>query len=834
MDRCLLLLATLAALFCGVRPAAADQTVRTYYSYAPEDTAWTPDGDGVIGYEGDVAPRQGTANVFEFKSGKTNVFTARPANGWEIDSWYCAPHGRTSKKWLLQEGGESYEWKADNQKDHVGWEDLVLVAVFKPIDYGLSFDANGGSGSMENETHSYTNEFRLTPCAFENAKDNKAFAGWTNETTGATFAEQALVSGEILAVSNDAPSVKLKAVWSNRVYKLTFDANGGTFEDGQTTRTVLAEANMPLGELPLPTCPGMRRDGWWTEESGGSAVDRYTTYTWKGDVTLYEHWQEEIYLTVTVSADPPAGGSATGGGTQFVQGDKTTLQAAANEGYEFERWSDGGAQTHEITVLRSEDYTATFTGKWYSVSFNVMGGSAVEESRDYQYGKKFGSLPTTRREGFEFAGWFRKKTDGALVTEETLFDFSNPDDADYTLYAHWTVRPAYSVSYAGGAGATGSMDVQRIYCGEATALTSNAFTRTGYTFRGWAETNDLATVKYLGGEVVTDIAAANETNGLHAVWSANRYTVAFDGNGATEIEMEPQEFVYDVKQNLRGNTFTRGELWSFGGWSNAVDGAVYADGALVSNLCATADGTNVLKAVWNSTLTDLSRAMHCTNLIWFSQRGTAWQPLSSGGYEQSGSEAWAETEHFIGDTANHTAYLSATGMVRGTLSFYWKADSAGAKLNLYCDHGGIWSQDPLDCEIAQAADTWQHAEFSIPEPTAGKSFLVMKLELSDENTGTGISIDQVTWTPSGTEPQQGEPVMPTAAGVEDGVFSLTIPTASGKSYGVWTNANLLIDSWGLMGEGDEKVKKGDGNPLIFEWTIIPEMPQLFFRAHEVK
>ena len=80
------------------------------------------------------------------------------------------------------------------------------------------------------------------------------------------------------------------------------------------------------------------------------------------------------------------------------------------------------------------------------------------------------------------------------------------------------------------------------------------------------------------------------------------------------------------------------------------------------------------------------------------------------------------------------------------------------------------------------------------------------------------------------ETTPGDPVEVTEASVEGNVFSLTIPTVSGKDYGVWTNADLTIDSWGLMGEP----KPGDGNPWKVEWTILPGFPQLFFRAHKVE
>ena len=91
-------------------------------------------------------------------------------------------------------------------------------------------------------------------------------------------------------------------------------------------------------------------------------------------------------------------------------------------------------------------------------------------------------------------------------------------------------------------------------------------------------------------------------------------------------------------------------------------------------------------------------------------------------------------------------------------------------------------------------------------------------------------IDNIRWIPEGGEPTPGEPVTVTSAGIEGNVLSLTIRTDNDTDYGVWTNADLSADSWGLMGEP----KKGDGNPWKVEWTILPGFPQLFFKAHKVE
>ncbi|MFW8745364.1 LamG-like jellyroll fold domain-containing protein, partial [Mesorhizobium japonicum] len=86
-------------------------------------------------------------------------------------------------------------------------------------------------------------------------------------------------------------------------------------------------------------------------------------------------------------------------------------------------------------------------------------------------------------------------------------------------------------------------------------------------------------------------------------WAATRpaaihYTIAFDGNGATDGSMPPQQMTSYTPAPLATNAFVR-PGYSFGGWATTPGGdATYADRQSVSDLTATADATVTLYAVW--------------------------------------------------------------------------------------------------------------------------------------------------------------------------------------------------------------------------------------------
>ncbi len=137
--------------------------------------------------------------------------------------------------------------------------------------------------------------------------------------------------------------------------------------------------------------------------------------------------------------------------------------------------------------------------------------------------------------------------------------------------------PAYQVEVTGGTAEPATATV-----GSTVALTPSA-AAAGYHFAGWSAVTpaDLA----IDGDGFTMPAAGVA---VAAVTAPNAYTVAYDGNGATDGATAPSAHVYDAASALAVNGFVR-DGYRFAGWSTTSDGTVaYADAASVTNLT---DGT---------------------------------------------------------------------------------------------------------------------------------------------------------------------------------------------------------------------------------------------------
>ena len=120
--------------------------------------------------------------------------------------------------------------------------------------------------------------------------------------------------------------------------------------------------------------------------------------------------------------------------------------------------------------------------------------------------------------------------------------------------------------------------------------------RTGYTFGGWRLGPGAGGTPVTAGTIVTTYT--NHT--LGAAWTANKYTVSFNGNGSTGGSTPSTTNTYDAAQALPANGFIRAGF-AFAGWATSAAGpAVYADGQVVVNLASTQGAVVWLYAAWTA------------------------------------------------------------------------------------------------------------------------------------------------------------------------------------------------------------------------------------------
>lgn len=151
--------------------------------------------------------------------------------------------------------------------------------------------------------------------------------------------------------------------------------------------------------------------------------------------------------------------------------------------------------------------------------------------------------------------------------------------------------PAYTVKYNSNNG-IGSMGDQTLIYDQAVNLTANAFSRTGYTFAGWNTKADGTGTSYADKASVKNLATGG-TITLYAQWTANKYTVKFNGNGADELSTASKEVTYNSTYGELPNSIRAG--YNFIGWYTQPEGGV----AITPDTKVAITDTQTLYAQWS-------------------------------------------------------------------------------------------------------------------------------------------------------------------------------------------------------------------------------------------
>ena len=156
-------------------------------------------------------------------------------------------------------------------------------------------------------------------------------------------------------------------------------------------------------------------------QRSGTAYANGATYDFSADLTLYAQWTANTY---TVTFDANGGGTPTPASKVVTFGSTYgTLATTSRTGYTFAGWftaASGGTQVTSATIVSTaSNHTlyAQWTANTYTVTFDANGGGTpVPTSKAVTFGSTYGTLATTSRTGYTFAGWFTAASGGTEVT----------------------------------------------------------------------------------------------------------------------------------------------------------------------------------------------------------------------------------------------------------------------------------------------------------------------------------------------------------------------------------------------------------------------------------
>ena len=304
---------------------------------------------------------------------------------------------------------------------------------------------------------------------------------------------------------------------------------------------------------------------WWTQNCKYYRLSVTATSTNENSPTVWKYYAFFTPNNYTVNFDANGGSVTPASKTVTYDATYGTLPAAPNvarTGYTFAGWwtaASGGTQITASTTVKitsAQTLYAHWTPKTYTVTLKPNGGTPNTDqtvTATYAAAMPTGSIAARTKTGYTFAGYYDNASAGTKYYNADLSSAKNWDKAsNANLYAHWTAN-TYTIAYDANGG-TGTTSSSTHTYDVAKALTTNGYSKTGYSFVGWATSKALAdagTKAYNDGQSVTNLSATQgATVTLYAIWTANPYTITLNNQSATTAGTPSIAVTFDANTNL--------------------------------------------------------------------------------------------------------------------------------------------------------------------------------------------------------------------------------------------------------------------------------------------
>ena len=421
----------------------------------------------------------------------------------------------------------------------------IQTISIAPNTYTVTVAANPSNAGTVTGGGTYNQGQSCTVSATANT--GYTFTNWTENGN--------VVSSNATYTFNVEGNRNLIANFTENTYTITVSANpsnggtatgGGTFTYGQSC-TVTATANTAYTFSN------------WTENGNVVSSNANYTFTVNSNRTLVANFTENTY-TITVSANPSNGGTATGGGT-FTYGQNCTVTATANTGYTFTNWTENGNVVsnnadYTFTVEGNRNLVANFTAITYTitVSANPSNSGTTSGGGTYTHGQSC-TVIATSADGYTFMNWTEN---GSVVSTDANYSFIVTNNRSLVANFEEQQPDTYNINVSPNPNIGGTVTGGGNYnAGQQCTVTATA--NTGYTFANWTENGEVVTTN----ASYTFIVTGNRT--LVANFTLNSYTIAATAD-PTEGGMVTGSGNYDYGTSCT-LTATANENYEFINWT---------------------------------------------------------------------------------------------------------------------------------------------------------------------------------------------------------------------------------------------------------------------------
>lgn len=304
---------------------SSNKTLTLYAQWepnAPTTTTYT------VSYNSNGGSGSMSSQSFDLPGGsvtiKANEFTR---TGYSFAGWKTGASSGTSYS-----AGDSYSSAAS----------ITLYAQWTPNTYTVSYNANGGTGTMPSQSFTYGNSVTIAQNGF--TRNGFSFAGnyLTAASSGTSYTPGQTYSS--------AANITLYAQWNRNNYTLTVNPNGGSWVDGGTTYTsnkdftIAFEATKTIAN---PTREGYDFTGWMLNAGTGGSTFTASNKTFTmgySNATLTAGWKIKAY-TVTYDGNEQTSGNTASQTFEHFQSVDIRENGFLRTKYRFTGWNTAKAGT---------------------------------------------------------------------------------------------------------------------------------------------------------------------------------------------------------------------------------------------------------------------------------------------------------------------------------------------------------------------------------------------------------------------------------------------------------------------------------------------------------
>jgi uncharacterized protein (TIGR02145 family)/uncharacterized repeat protein (TIGR02543 family) len=449
-------------------------------------------------------------------------------------------------------------------------------------------------------------------------KAGYTFIGWN---TAADGSGAVYVSGATFPMGS--ANVTLYAQWTTKpIFIVTYDGNGNT------GGTVPADANKyetaavvtVKDNTGLLIKSGSTFAGWNTKADGsGTAYSSGVTFPMGNvNITFYAQWTVKPTFTVTYDGNGNASGTVPADSNKYETAANVTVKEniglLVKTGLTFAGWNskaDGSGTSYAAGVsfpmgnanvtlyaqwTTKPTFTVTYDGNGNTGGIVPADGNKYETAAIVTVKENTGLLI---KSGSTFAGWNTAVDEsGTAYATGVTFPMGS---ANVILYAQWTLKPTFTVTYDGNGNTGGTVPVDaNKYETSATIIVKDnigLLVKTGYIFSGW---NTLTNGIWTSYKVSDTLIKKAKNDTLYAQWRSYTYTVLFDGQNVITNSTKEVTSPKTTVETLPSATAVG---YQFGGWYTGINGGgspFLATTVVTENITVFAKWTRVFKVTYDA------------------------------------------------------------------------------------------------------------------------------------------------------------------------------------------------------------------------------------------